>query len=264
METYSTLFSIDELLDALSSSNASAFGTDDMHYQMLKHLPSEVLNTLLAILNDIWLTGNFPSSWRQSYVVPIPKPGKDTSNPTNYRHIALTSCIWKVMERMANNRLVWYLERNKIIIPTQSGFRKGRSTTDQLVRLESFVRDAFIQKQYATAIFFDLEKAHDTTWKFGILKDLHDTGLRGRLPLFVAGFLSDRMFQVRVAGGYSKLCEQETGVPEGSILSVTLFCLKINSIIKAVCPGVDYCLYVDDFLICYRSKHIHIIERHLQ
>ena len=105
------------------------------------------------------------------------------------------------------------MERNKIITPTQSRFRKGRSTTDQLVRLESFVREAFIQKQHATAIFFDLEKAYDTTWKFGILKDLHDTGLRGRLPLFIAGFLSDRKFKVRVAGSYSKLCEQETGVP---------------------------------------------------
>jgi len=60
----------------------------------------------------------------------------------------------------------------------------------------------------ATAIFFDLEKAYDTTWKFGILKDLHDTGLRGRLTLFIAGFLSDRKFQVRVGGSYSKLCEQ--------------------------------------------------------
>ena len=54
------------------------------------------------------------------------------------------------------------------------------------------------------------------------------------------------------------------GVPQGSILSVTLFCLKINSIVKALCPGVDCSLYVDDFLICYRSKYIHIIERHLQ
>ena len=264
MESYNTPFSIDELLDALSNSNDSAAGPDDIHYQMLKHLPSEVLNTLLNILNDIWITGNFPSSWRQSYVVPIPKPGKDASDPTNYRPIALTSCVCKVMERMVNSRLVWYLERNKIITPTQSGFRKGRSTTDQLVRLESFVREAFIQKQHATAIFFDLEKAYDTTWKFGILKDLHNAGLRGRLPLFIAGFLCDRKFQVRVAGSYSKLCEQETGVPQGSILSVTLFCLKINSIIKAICPGVDYSLYVDDFLICYRSKHIHIIERHLQ
>jgi len=54
------------------------------------------------------------------------------------------------------------------------------------------------------------------------------------------------------------------GVPQGSILSVTLFGLKINSIVKAISPGVECSLYVDDFLIRYRSKHIHIIERHLQ
>jgi len=54
------------------------------------------------------------------------------------------------------------------------------------------------------------------------------------------------------------------GVPQGSILSVTLFGLKINSIVKAICPGVDCSLNVDDFLICYHSKYIHIIERHIQ
>ena len=97
-------------------------------------------------------------------------------------------------------------------------------------------------------------------WKYGIMKDLHDAGLRGRLPLFIAGFLSDRF-----CGTYSKLCEHEIGVPQGSILSITLFCLKINSIVKALCPGVECSLYVDDLLIkCYRLKHIHIIERHLQ
>jgi len=54
------------------------------------------------------------------------------------------------------------------------------------------------------------------------------------------------------------------GVPQGSVLSVTLFALKINSIVKAISPGVECSLHVDDFLIVYRSKYIHIIERHLQ
>jgi len=81
----------------------------------------------------------------------------------------------------------------------------AKAEAPQLVRLESFVREAFIQKQHATAIFFDLEKVYDTTWKFGILKDLHNAGLRGRLPLFIAGFLCNRKFQVRVGGSYSKL-----------------------------------------------------------
>jgi hypothetical protein len=46
--------------------------------------------------------------------------------------------------------------------------------------------------------FFDLEKAYDTTWKYGILKDLFDMWLKGKLPIFISNFLSDREFNVRV------------------------------------------------------------------
>ena len=45
---------------------------------------------------------------------------------------------------------------------------------------------------------------------------------------------------------------------------VPLFCLKMNNIVKCLNPGVDYSLYVDDFLICYRSKNMNTIERQLQ
>jgi len=65
--------------------------------------------------------------------------------------------------RQLNTTLVWYLEKLKLITPVQGGFRKQRSTTDQLVRLETFVRKAFVNKQHAVAIFLDLEKAFDTT-----------------------------------------------------------------------------------------------------
>jgi len=108
----------------------------------------------------------------------------------------------------------------------QSGFRKQRTTTDQLVRLESFIREAVVQKQHAVAVFFDLEKAYDTTWKCGIMKALFDAGLRGRLPLFIQGFLQNRLFQVRLGSHMSDSFDQEMGVPPGSILSVILFALK--------------------------------------
>jgi len=74
---------------------------------------------------------------------------------------------------------------------------------------------------------------------------------------FIQGFLKNRKFHVRLVTCISDLFDQEMGVPQGSILSVTLFCLKINSIIKAISPGVECSLYMDDFLICYRSKHTH-------
>ena len=103
-------------------------------------------------------TGQIPSSCQEATITPIPKPGKDQSNPTNYRPIALTSCICKTMERMVNDRLVWTLERERLISEYQCGFRRGRSTLDHL-------------------------------------------------PL---------------------------GVPQGSVLSVTLFSLKINSVANSI------------------------------
>ena len=77
------------------------------------------------------------------------------------------------------------------------------------------------------------------------MRDLHNAGLRGRLPLFIESFLKNRQFHVRLGSSYSDVFDQEMGVPQGSILSVTLFGLKINSIVKAISPGVEYSLYVD-------------------
>ena len=58
--------------------------------------------------------------------------------------------------------------------------------------------------------------------------------------------------------------DQEMGVPQGSILSVTLFGLKINGIVKCINSGTECCLFVDDFLSCCRSKQMGSIERKLQ
>ena len=78
------------------------------------------------------------------------------------------------MERMVNSRLTWYPYRHILITEFQSGFRRRRSTVDNLVTLETSIRDAF-----GPHLFY-----YDTTWKHGILLDLFKTGLRGRLPMF--------------------------------------------------------------------------------
>ena len=56
------------------------------------------------------------------------------------------------------NLIIFYLTYSVV-----SG--KNRSTIDHLVRLETFIRDAFVNKEHAVSIFFDLEKANDTIWK---------------------------------------------------------------------------------------------------
>ena len=113
-------------------------------------------------------------------------------------------------------------------------------------------------------MFFDLEKAYDTTWRYGILKDIHKLGLRGRLPTFIENFLADRAMQDRVGSSLSDYYDQEQGVPQGGVLSTTLFSIKINDIVKCLGNLTDCSLYVDDFCICCRSKSMATIERQLQ
>ena len=140
------------------------------------------------------------------------------------------------------------------------GFRRQRSTLDHLTGLETYIRNAFIKNQHVV----DLDKAHDTTWKHGSLKDLYDMGLRGHLPEFISNFLQDRHFQVRVGSALLDRHEKEMGIPQGSILSVTRFSIKINSIAKDLQNDIDGSLFVNDLSISYRAKHMANIERKLQ
>ena len=55
------------------------------------------------------------------------------------------------------------------------------------------------------------------------MNDLYDFGIRGRLAYFISAFLNERQFRVRVGNTFSRPLEQEMGVPQGCILSMTLF-----------------------------------------
>ena len=70
--------------------------------------------------------------------------------------------------------------------------------------------------------------------------------------------------QVRVGASLSDYYDQEQGVPQGGVLSTTLFCIKINDIVKCLGNLTDCSLYADDFCICYRSKSMATIERQPQ
>ena len=82
-----------ELKDSLHKCNDTAAGPDDIHYQILKHLPPDAWETKLNIMNEIWRTGKFPEDRHKAVIMPIPKPGQDKTEATNNRPIALTSCI---------------------------------------------------------------------------------------------------------------------------------------------------------------------------
>ena len=122
---------------------------------------------------------------------------------------------------------MWFLEQNKIFKPEQSGFRKQRGTINHLVRLEAYIRDAFAHKQHVVAVFFDLAKAYDMTWKYGIWRNHKDCGIKGHLPIFIQNYLTNRKFKVTLSSTLSEEFEQEAGVPQGEMLSTTCLFSKL-------------------------------------
>ena len=137
--------------------------------------------------------------------------------------------------------------------------QKNRGCIDYLTNLENYIREGFIKKEHIKTVFFDLEKVYNTTWKFGIIKDLYDLKLRGRLPKFIKNFLTGRTFQVRIGSTLSDFNKTSR-----CILSTTLFNIKINIIIKELSPDIYGSLYVEDCSISYKSKYIPTLERKLQ
>ena len=263
-EEYNNLFTIDELQNALRMRKQTAPGLDNIHYAMIEHLSESAAYALLKFFNKVWVTGKIPLAWKKAIVIPFLKTGKPHTLPNSYRPIALTSCLAKSFESIVNVRLMFILEHRNLLDINQCGFRQTRSTLDHLVRLEHTIREAFIHKQQCLAVFFDLEKAYDTTWRFGILRDLADMGIRGRMLSCLSDFLADRTFQVRIGTTLSRTFTQENGVPQGCILSTTLFIVKMNSVAKVIPRSVEYSIYVDDLQIACRSSNINTCERQIQ
>ena len=263
-EVYNKPFRLSDLRRSIMKAKPRAPGPDGIHNNLLKHLPEDTLKILKEIQNRIWISADFPDQWRAATVIPIPKPNKDHTDPLSYRPIALTSCLCKVLERMINTRFIWYLEKSRILDSSQCGFRKHRSTIDHLVSLERYLRDAFAQRQQAVGLFFDLEKAYETTWLYGIIRGLHRIGLRGRLPVFVSEYLRDHRIRVRIGTTRSDEFCPEEGVPTGGVLAVTCFGLKINELPSCIARDIFRALFVDDLSICFCGHSLDTIERHLQ
>lgn len=261
---YNSLFSIQELEFALSEAKACAPGSDFVVNDMLKNLTSEIKIVLLHSLNQLWNECTYPIEWKEAIVIPLLKANRNPLLPTSFRPISLTSCMGKLFERMINNRLMWFLEKENILVPYQSGFRKGRSTMDHLVALENSIQESFRRREHCVAVFFDIKGAYDTTWRYGVLHKLYKYGLRGKLPLLIKSFLSERNFRVRIGNTLSEIHTLENGTPQGSTLSCTLFALAINEIAENIDSSISRYLYVDDLSIVLSGKTVGEITRKLQ
>jgi len=264
IELMNKMFSLNELKQAIKSAkNNKSPGDDRIPYELLKHLHKNALKTLLSFYNNVWIEGNMPSDWNHAIILPLLKPNKDAAKPESYRPISLTATLCKVMEKMVANRLQWYLEKNDIFTGNQSGFRKHKSTIDQILKLQDTILKKLKNKEHVLAVFIDFERAYDMLHVPTLLQKLQKLGIVGNVANWVKSFLFNRTFQVKVGTELSDKLLQQNGTPQGSVISPLLFLIMINDIPSGP-EGVNMSLFADDSAVYIGHKKTKTLVNKIQ
>ena len=231
-------------------------GPDDITNELLIHMGPSAKKILLKIFNASWRYSSVTQIWREASMIPIPKKGKDKSQADSYRPISLTSCVGKTMERLINTRLMWYLEKKAIITQNQAGFRQHRSTEDQVAYIAQEIEDALQDKKQTLTVWIDLEKAFDKVWKEGLKLKLQKCGIRGRMYKWICQYLTSRKATVQNRRHHSRKKTLREGVPQGGVLSPTLFIIFMNDIMKDLPKWIHGAIYADDLVIWCSEEYL--------
>ena len=245
-------FPMEELeLALLVLKTSKAPGPDEITNEMLKNLDKATKNRLLKLFNWALREGVSPTGWRRSTIIPVHKKGKPRDDPSSYRPVALTSCMAKLMERMVATRLVYHLESQKILAKCQAGFRKNRSTEEQIARIVQDAFDGLEQKkpQRSVLVLLDFSRAYDRVWKSALYKKMADCRVHGNLIRWTKSFLDDRRGRFKWSETLSKERIFREGLPQGSVLAPTLwpiYCNDLPSRITAAEIRVAISQFADD------------------
>jgi len=261
---YNLPLTIEELHSELDNCTSKSPGPDDIPYIFIKNLSEFALNRILTIYNLIWIHGILPVKWRQAIVIPILKANKNKFEINSYRPIALTCTLCKLLEKIVNRRLVWHLETSHKFIKQQYSFRRHHSTQDVLATLHTNISESIKRNQHTILVALDLEKAYDMVWKNRVIDILSRWSIDGNMLKFLHNFLTDRTIQVKVNNILSDHTAIENGLPQGSVISVTLFLVAINDIFSEIQKPVRYTLFADDCNIYCSGTDSRSTVAHLQ
>lgn len=251
---------IQRICNKMKSSKAP--GADRMHNSLIKHLPSIGIFYITFIINCCLKLSYFPAQWKHAEVIAIKKPQKPPNKSSSYRPISLLSSLSKILERVILSRLLEHLDLRSIIPPQQHGFRGNRSTITLLKKVTNDVREALKQKLSTGMILLDVEKAFDRVWHDGLIYKLIKIRTPQYLTKIIASFLSGRSFHVKVHGSCSRSSPIEFGVPQGAVLSPTLYNIYTHDI--PIPTDCQISLYADDTAIYKSSRFCKQIIRSLQ
>lgn len=241
-----------QLISALNYvDTAKGDGPDNVSPLLLKNCSSTLCAPLLRIFN-LSLMSNFPSRWKESYVVPIFKSGS-RSDVECYRGVAILPTFGKLFESIVCDMLTEKFR--KVVSVAQHGFMKGRSTSTNLVDFVNEVIRSVERGRQVDVVYTDMRKAFDRVHHGLLLRKLEELGVHSSMLQWLRTYLVGRTQHVRMLGCKSEPFSVTSGVPQGSHLGPLLFLIFFNDVTRVIRHS-KCSLYADDLKVYREVKSL--------
>ncbi len=224
------------------------YGPDGVPPLVLKNCASVLSPCLVKHFRLCLSTSTFPSCWKYAYIQHVPKKG-DRSNTYNDSPIVLLSLFPKVFQTILKKWFLKHLSSFNLLSDRQYGFRKEGSTGDLLAFLTNSLSSSLSCFGETFAVALNIFKSFYRVWHKPLFSKLPSYGFYPSPCTFISSFLSGQSISAVVDGYYSKPKSMNSGIPQGSVLSPTLFLLFIIDLLSITeCPIHSY---ADDSTLHY-------------
>ena len=234
-------------------------GPDSTCPELIIHAGAGLKSWLRGFLSSCLHHLKIPKIWRRALVVAVPKPSKPVEDPRSYRPISLLCVPDKILERLIYARVEPLID--PLLPREQAGFRRGRSTVDQITLLTQSIENAFEAKKKAGAVFIDLTAAYDTVWHRGLTCKLLRLLPDKHMVHMIMELIRSRSFTLTTGNSKpSRLRRLRNGVPQGSVLAPLLFNIYTYDIPSITSKKFTY---ADDLAMLHTSGEWKELERTL-
>ena len=225
---------------------AKAVDLDNITIEVWKCLGEEGIQWLTSLFNVIWRTHIMPEEWRSSTLIPIYKNKGDAQVCGNYRGIKLLSHTMKLWERVIEKRI-----REEVVIKEyQFGFMPGRSTFEAIHVLRKLMEKCREKKKDLHMVFIDLEKAYDNIPRYIIWDSLEAKGVSLTHIKAIRDMYDGASTNIQTPVRITKSFLVEVGLHQGSTLSLFLFAIILNELLKSIWETVLWCmLFANDIVL---------------
>lgn len=233
----------------------SAPGDDKITYEMLRILSPRVTETVIKDLNSQWRRGYPDGELKNIKVVAIPKAGKDQTQLEGKRPISLVPTCTKVINTAVLDVLRDTLEESNLLPERSFGFRKGLSTNTCISYVVNKIKQNKREGLKTAIIFVDLSNAFNTVNVTKLEETMHGKRIQPEVISWITAFLRNRKIIFETNG--KKIHRiVSNGLPQGDVLSPTLFNLYTTALHSVEVEGVELVQFADDFGIIVSARTI--------